>query len=388
MLYKCLQFTVLLSISLASCNNVENQSKVLKKMEFVKVDSLVFDELQILNVLDYHPEQDIYLMVTKGVEGRYFIFNSDGEMLAEELLSEGPNAFGMVLHRAGFVGDEIMFVSDQEIFMYDLAFQQLRKLPFEQDTRVRMIHTPLDNLNEVNIDDVSYGIANLSDKNLEEYPMDYFDTLNYFHLVNPADGSVIKGGKIDDSSIFKQSYFYPWKYKPIYFSDIKSKVISLILPADTILFQYDKKLELVNKIKLEREEPDQLAKVPMEMANRNEIGAIVDEFALGGGFSHMVGQGDAFIVEYTAGLAPEDNIQTDDYRERMAIMETRKIYYYPIEDGVQIGLPVLWDKPGKLKLGLGNNRYLHYADQADIHEEEKEYQCYYIYELRPIEEEN
>ncbi|WP_339905957.1 hypothetical protein, partial [uncultured Cyclobacterium sp.] len=250
MLYKCLQFTVILSISLASCNNVENQSKVLKKMEFVKVDSLVFDELQILNVLDYHPEQDIYLMVTKGVEGRYFIFNSDGEMLAGELLSEGPNAFGMVLHRAGFVGDEIMFVSDQEIFMYDLALQQLRKLPFEQDTRVRMIHTPLDNLNEVNIDDVSYGIANLSDKNLEEYPMDYFDTLNYFHLVNPADGSVIKGGKIDDSSIFKQNYFYPGKHKPVYFSDIKSRQISLILPADSILFQYNKQLELVNKIKL------------------------------------------------------------------------------------------------------------------------------------------
>lgn len=164
--------------------------------------------------------------------------------------------------------------------------------------------------------------------------------------------------------------------------------MSLILPADSILFQYDQKLELVNKIKLEREEPDQLAKVPMEKADRKEFGAIGLDFALGGSFTHIVGQGDAFIVEYKAGLAPENNIETEDYRERMAIMETRKIYYYPIDDGVQIGLPVLWDKPGKLKLGLGNNRYLHYADQADIHEEEKEYQCYYIYELRPIEEEN
>ena len=72
----------------------------------------------------------------------------------------------------------------------------------------------------------------------------------------------------------------------------------------------------------------------------------------------------------------------------MALMETRNIYYYPIEDGILIGLPVLWDKPGNLKLGLGKNRYLHYADQADIHEEEKEYQCYYIYELRPVEEED
>ncbi|MBR9778100.1 MAG: hypothetical protein GYB55_24955, partial [Cytophagales bacterium] len=224
------------------------------------------DELQILNVLDYHREQDVYLMVTKGVEGRYFIINSQGEVLAEELLSEGPNAFGMVLHRAGFVGDEIMFVSDQEIFVYDLDLQQLRKFPFEQHTMVRMIHTPLDNFHQFSINNVAYGIANLSDRRLDKFPMNYFDTLNYFHLVNPKDGTVIKGGKIDESSIFKQNYFYPGKHKPIYFSDLNSKVMSLILPADSILFQYDQNLNLVNKIKLEREEPDQLAKVPMEMA--------------------------------------------------------------------------------------------------------------------------
>ncbi|AEL27787.1 hypothetical protein [Cyclobacterium marinum] len=388
MLFRYFQLSVLLSIGLVSCNSTENRSKALKEMEFVKVDSLVFDELQILNVLDYHREQDVYLMVTKGVEGRYFIINSQGEVLAEELLSEGPNAFGMVLHRAGFVGDEIMFVSDQEIFVYDLDLQQLRKFPFEQHTMVRMIHTPLDNFHQFSINNVAYGIANLSDRRLDKFPMNYFDTLNYFHLVNPKDGTVIKGGKIDESSIFKQNYFYPGKHKPIYFSDLNSKVMSLILPADSILFQYDQNLNLVNKIKLEREEPDQLAKVPMEMADRNEFGAIGLDFALGGGFTHIVGQGDAFIVEYKAGLAPEDNIETDDYKERMALMETRKIYYYPIEDGILIGLPVLWDKPGNLKLGLGKNRYLHYADQADIHEEEKEYQCYYIYELRPVEEED
>ncbi|MBI0397567.1 hypothetical protein [Cyclobacterium marinum] len=54
MLFRYFQFSVLLSIGLVSCNSTENQSKALKEMEFVKVDSLVFDELQILNVLDYH----------------------------------------------------------------------------------------------------------------------------------------------------------------------------------------------------------------------------------------------------------------------------------------------------------------------------------------------
>jgi len=382
MICRYLNVMVLGCVLLASCNSAENQNKGLPEMEFVLVDSLVFDELQILNVLDYHPARDVYLMVTQGVEGRYFIINSLGEVLAEEVLSEGPNAFGMVLHRAGFLGDEIMFVSDQEIFVYDLELHQLRKFPFEQHTMVRMIHTPLDNFHQFSIDNVPYGIANLSDRRLEKFPLDYFDTLNYFHLVNPMNGAVIKGGKIDESSIFKQNYFYPSKHKPINFSDINSKVLSLILPADSMLFQFDQNLELVNKIKLEREEPDQLAKVPMEMADRKEFGAIGLAFALGGGFTHIAGQGDAFIVEYKAGLDPEDNQPTDDYKERMAVMATRKTFYYPIEDGVQIGHPVLWEKAGTLKLGLGDNRYLQYADQADIHEEEKEYQCYHIYELK------
>ena len=100
----------------------------------------------------------------------------------------------MVLHRAGFAGDELMFVSDQEIFIYDLDLQQLRKFPFEQETMVRMIHGPLDNFNSFSLNNVPHGIANLSDRLLDKYPVDYFDTLNYFHLVNPANGAVVKRG--------------------------------------------------------------------------------------------------------------------------------------------------------------------------------------------------
>lgn len=47
------------------------------------------------------------------------------------------------------------------------------------------------------------------------------------------------------------------------------------------------------------------------------------------------------------------------------------------------GCPILWDKPVDLLLGVGEKRFIHYArDQADLHAYEKDYQCYYIYELR------
>jgi hypothetical protein len=382
MIYRYLLCISLFSAVFLSCNPEEEKIEDLPEMEFILVDSLVFDELQILRVLDYHPQEEIFLMVTQGLEGRYFLINKSGEVLAEEVLSEGPNAFGMVLHRAGFVGREIMFISDQKIFVYDLALQQLRNFPFEQNTRVRMIHAPLDNFNAFPIDNIPHGIANLSDRFLDKFPLDYFDTLNYFHLVNPANRTVVKGGKIDTSSIFKQNYFYPHRDKPIYFSDVNSDVLSLILPADSILFQFDEDLEIVNKIKLERLQPDQLARMPMEEAGRNEFGAYGKAISLGGSFTHMTGHADAFIVEYKTGVDPEKNHAGLSREEAEAVMASRKTYYFPIKEGQQIGQPVAWEKPGSLKLGLGNDRYLHYADQADIHEEEKEYQCYYIYELR------
>lgn len=367
---------------LISCSSPREEFNEQAEMEFVLVDSLVFDELQTLRILDYHPGKELFLMVTQGLEGKYFLIDSKGEVLAEEVLSEGPNAFGMVLHRAGFVGDELMFVSDQEIFIYDLNLKQLRKFPFEQETRVRMIHAPLDNFNSFSIDNVPHGIANLSDRFLEKYPTDYFDTLNYFHLVNPLNGQVKKGGNIDSSSIFNQGYFYPRMDKPVFFSDQKSKFVSLILPADSILFQFDTNLHLANKIRLERQQPDQLARIPMAEAGRNEFGAVGEDILLGGSFTHIAGRGDSFIVEYKTGVDPEKNHAGLSREEMETVMASRKTIYYPIKSGKQIGKPVRWEKPGILKLGLGNDRYLHYADQADIHEVEKEYQCYYIYELR------
>lgn len=93
------------------CNNPNKEGNRFKEMEFVLVDSLVFDEMQILRILDHSPKHGLYLMVNQGVEGRYFLIRENGEILAEKVLSEGPDAFGMVLHRAGFVGDEVMFIS-------------------------------------------------------------------------------------------------------------------------------------------------------------------------------------------------------------------------------------------------------------------------------------
>jgi len=158
--------------------------------EFVKVDSLVLDILETVQVMDYHHEKGLYLLVKQAsLEGHYFVVNDSGDIVAENKLSEGPDAFGMVLLRAGFIGDEILFLSDKKAFLYDLNLKPLRSYPYEQNPRVRMIHSALDNLSTFRFsDEENWAIANLNDGYLTQYPTDYFDTLNLVHLINVNSG--------------------------------------------------------------------------------------------------------------------------------------------------------------------------------------------------------
>ncbi|MDF2159068.1 hypothetical protein [Algoriphagus sp. CAU 1675] len=355
--------------------------------EFVKVDSLVLDILETVHVMDYHKEKGLYLLVKQAsMEGHYFVVNDSGEILAENKLSEGPDAFGMVLLRAGFVGDEILFLSDRKAFLYDLNLKPLRNYPFKQNPRVRLVHFSLDNLSTFRFSDGgNWVVSNLNDGYLSQYPMDYFDTLNLVHLVNVNSGQVIRGGRLEESGKFRSGEFYPLMDKPVFFSDGKSNLISTILYGDSTFYQLDpqKGFQVVNKVALPRLKPDVLISVPMAEASLATVKEFTeDNVKFAGAFDEMMGNGNEVLVGYRTGedldiVALNQNRAKDD-----EILPTRKRFYYFIKEGKLMGNPIPWTFPGSLKLNVGKGRYLQYADQAEIHAFEKEYQCYYIYELR------
>ena len=383
--YKTLTFCLCLPL-VFSCNNSTEEDHTLMQMEFVLVDSITFDEQQVLRILDYDESLGMYLMVNRGLEGKYFLMDNNGNQIAENVLSEGPDAFGMVLHRAGFVGDEILFISDQQAFVYDLNLKQLRKFPFEQDAKARLIHWTLDYLSTFQWDGEIFAVANLNDAPLPSYPLDFYDTLNVLHLINPKNGSVVKGGKLDESSKMIPSKFLPGRDKPVFFSSPSSSYISVIFSGDDVLYQYDPRndFQVANKILVNRMGPDQITAVPLAEATVEGIKETeINNRKFGGNFLNMMGQGDEFILAYKTGSNPElDQKRQDPTAKEEA---STKTYYYPFKDNKLIGNAILWDKPGDLILGVGPNRYLQYADQADIHDYEKEYQCYYIYEIRKKE---
>ena len=370
---------------LFSCGNPNDTDYQLMDMEFVLVDSITFDEQQILRILDYDKNHGLYLMVNTGLEGKYFLIDEEGNQVAENILSEGPDSFGMVLHRGGFVGDEILLISDQQVFVYDLNLKQLRKFPFEQDVKVRLIHWTLDYLSTFKWDEEILAVANLNDAPLPSYPLNYYDTINVLHLINPKDGSVIKGGKLDESSNMIPGRFLPGRDKPVFFSGPGSTYISAIFSGDSILYQYNPQnnFRIANKIKVKRMESDQITAVPLSEASiKANKETEINNRKFGGNFFNMMGQGDEFILAYTTGSDPALNPEGQNPEEAKGVTAINKTYYYPFKDNKLIGNPILWDKPGNLILGVGSNRYLQYADQADIHDFEKDYQCYYIYEIR------
>ncbi|WPR74082.1 hypothetical protein [Algoriphagus sp. NG3] len=383
-------FYLFLIVCFASCKNNSKTNEKDLAYEFVKVDSLVMDIMETVHVLDYHHEKDLYLIVKQAsMEGHYFVVNKSGEILSENKLSEGPDAFGMVLARAGFVGDEILFVSEGEAFVYDLNLKQKRRFPFAQGVRARLVHFSLDNLSTFrSADGELSAVANLNDGYLQPYPMDYYDTLHLVHLMDIQSGEVKKGGKLDQNSKFRSGQFYPSMDKPVFFSDPRSNYISTILYGDTTLYQLDPSdgFKTVNKIKLDRAKPDQLIDIPMTDASYTTVKEYrTQNYVMGGAFDEIVGYGDEMLVGYRTGADPNLVFDNQNEEQQKAEAASKKRFFYYIKDGNQLGKPIPWTLPGRLKLNVGPRRYLQTGDQAELHDYEKDYQCYYIYELREME---
>lgn len=383
-------FFLCVLVFFASCNNNSKTNEKDLAYEFVKVDSLVMDVLEPVHVLDYHHEKELYLLVKQAsMEGHYMVIDKSGNILAENHLSEGPDAFGMVLLRAGFVDDEILFVSEGETFVYDLNLRQKRRFPFEQRVRARLIHFTLDNLSTFrSADGKLSAAANLNDGYLQPYPVDYYDTLNLVHLMDMQSGEVKKGGELDENSKFRSGKFYPFMDKPVFFSDPKSSYISTILYGDTTLYQLDPNdgFKTVNKIKLDRIKPDQLIDIPMTDASYTTVKEYrTQNHTMGGAFDEIVGFGDEMLVGYRTGADPALHFENPSIEQEEAEAASKKRFLYYVKEGKQLGKPIPWTLPGRLRLNVGKNRYLQTGDQAELHAYEKDYQCYYIYELREKE---
>jgi len=378
---------ILLAISyiIFGCGTSTKQNKLLPEMELVLVDSLTFDMMKTLNLIDFHKEKELYLMSAPRLEGTYYLINKKGEIVVENSLADGPNGFGMVLHRGGFVGDEIVLVGTNRVYVYDINLVRQRDFPFEQEVRYRLAHFVRDYLSTFKMEGQEWPVVNINEEILQKFPIDYFDTLNLLHLVNPKNGEIRKGGKLDEASVFMQGNIFPYVDKPVYFSDAESSAISVILGGDSVLYQFDpaNNFELVNRIAVPRQLPDRMEPIPLSEAGRETFQNNRLAVAFSGNFHNMIGKGNSFLLAYKTG--GDKSLWSEEMSQvaREAYNATINKYYIPIEKGRIVGQPLLWDKPGDLVLGVGENRYIQYArDQAELHEFEKAYQCYYIYELR------
>ncbi|WP_158859296.1 hypothetical protein [Lunatibacter salilacus] len=101
-------FLFLVSVFVGCGGSFSKKDEVLKEMEFTLADSLTFDMMKTLHLIDFHKEKELYLMSVPGLEGTNYIIDKNGDIIVENSLADGPNGFGMVLHRGGFVGEEIV----------------------------------------------------------------------------------------------------------------------------------------------------------------------------------------------------------------------------------------------------------------------------------------
>ena len=143
---------------------------------------------------------------------------------------------------------------------------------------------------------------------------------------------------------------------------------------------------VVNQILLKRIQPDIIKDIPMEDASFTSVKEYRSEnVRLGGAFDELMGNGDEFLVGYRTGDDVGLVTLNAGKQDGEELIQTKKRFYFFIKDGKLLGKEIEWNLPGSLKLNVGPNRYLQYGDQAELHDFEKDYQCYYIYELREKE---
>jgi hypothetical protein len=87
------------------------------------------------------------------------------------------------------------------------------------------------------------------------------------------------------------------------------------------------------------------------------------------------------LVGYQTGADPSLYFEEPTLEQREMEASSRKRYYFSIMDGLLVSNPVEWTHPGRLWLNVGSNRFLQEGDQAELHEFEKDYQCFYIFSL-------
>lgn len=354
--------------------------------ELVKVDSLIIDELEILQITDYNPNTKKFLAL--GIQTKNTMeIDFEGKVTNKvDLTGEGPGHFGNGLTELGYWQDGKIIYGPNVYFTYDKDWNYKGKIL----DNAGGIFLPLGFISGAPIvfskdqSPIVVKSTSHSQMGIRELPNDYFLTAPLIELASGSSLEIEGLLKFPENSVYKSQTTYYSSNEALLSAD--GNKLYLALPLEPKLYVYDMENDflLLESIDLDLPRFRKPQGIPFEDQHKNGKSGFGKSNRLNVVYEitnslirNISVKGDIVIVDYKTGLRKKTNAST--MQEAWAKTKTgSKLLTVFFKRGEKI-LEV--EERFTKIVRISETKFLaHYVNR----EEELDYNKFYVYELKKI----
>ncbi|MDR7130441.1 hypothetical protein J2X69_002791 [Algoriphagus sp. 4150] len=369
-----------------STKNSESTIPDEEKFKLTKIDSFQVDNFTRISILDYSPEEKIYLGYAIN-EDDILEISEKGQILKRvHKKGDGPGNYGNWNPIGlGFGPTEERIVElPFAVFSYDKNYEVIHKHRIMSPLPIRA-NTPLGRPPFYQLADTTYllvGPSNYLTATLLIHNQEGKDTLQNFYQLNMQTGSVKSVISYEDNSIYNSTEnIYPELMGKSFFADHESNEFAVVQNLDTEILIYDlPELTLSRSIQIAHSEFLTYPPLPIGTSFSDERTIVLNKLSARN--QKLLNLGDkTYLLQYFTGISQAEydsrNSEEAPYIGRFDTSEQRILIF---KNGKQIPHE-LSGIDGSLIISLPDSKIL--VQEPENSELEEEFTRFSIYQLQP-----
>lgn len=386
-----IQITALLFsfLIILSCSNESSSSSSSStdRYKLVKVDSLIIDSLEELEIMDYSPSKDRFLAYGTNTKNCMEIDRKGNILKRVDLSGEGPGRFGPGMTELGYFEDGFVIKAPGVYNVFDKDWNYLYKIPY-QNAGYSIPSKYIYGRPEVAKMNGSNVILEPNDESFDGYleiKDDYYQNTNLLKAYQ--EGEEEKGLlNYPESSIYQNTNtFYSNHAAKLAYNELNDRLY-VALPFEKVIYEYELSpdINLIQSDTLELTSFKEPQGIPFEDQHKNPLEGFGASNKLNyvyamtnSSIQKIQSEDETLLVTYKTGTEGEANFA--DHGEALPVVRRQsKTYTAFFRDGKKVFETD--DDLSRNVLVNGSQLVVPYVDE----EVEMDYNLYYIYELKKV----
>ncbi|WP_422355421.1 hypothetical protein [Roseivirga pacifica] len=366
--------------------NTLNSNLFGQQYEVVLTDSIIVESLEQLQITDYSPKKDRFL-VYGTISKKCMEIDRNGKIISEvDLNGEGPGHFGQGISELGYFGDDIILNGANIYLTYDGDWNYKKRIVYTSGGGWYPIGW-LPSTTESIVRSDKAAIVKPFDHSYfgtKRLPNDYFSKAKMIEVISSPSQESKTLLEYPKQSVYQsQSTFYNSHKATISYNSEKDRLY-LALPLEPKIYVYDTDdFSLLNTYTLDLTSFRTPQGIPFEDQHKNSKGVSpLNQLSKVYGYANSMifrlsSEGDITIVEYKTGFKKETNAKTLEEASAIFERENRQMTAFYKGDKKIADLEKRYNKIVRM------TEYSFLAHEINT-EEELDYSKFYIYELREV----